>query len=536
MTGRGGRNRAVLLLTTVLLSLGAADLMAQDGDTGAFVMLMGADTFAVEKFSRTAERLTGEMTGRSFGRVEYELVAGESVSRSVLTLRAWLPGAADGGEPSQVATIRVNGTAARAEIGAGAGARTQEFSTTEGALMYLNPSFAIMEEAVRRVRASGDPTSTVPLLFVQGGQTMEASISRVGDDSVAIVMGGSAMRAAVDGEGRILGAAVDAQNLRVLRVDGGAVESITTQPPDYSAPDGAAYTAEEVVIETAAGHRLAGTLTLPTGLPAPAVVMITGSGPQDRDQAIPTVAGYRPFRQFADALSSAGIAVLRLDDRGTGASTGDFGTATSADFADDIRSALDHLRGRSDIDGARLGLVGHSEGGLIAPLVAANDPALRAIVLIAAPARTRRPWLREIIHFQQRFAIESSPAIPVASRDSAVAAARVQLDSIAATQPWLRFFLDHDPLRVAGTLDRVPVLILHGETDRQVTAEQAADLAEAFRSAGNPDVTVRVFEGLNHLMVPDPDGNPAGYATLPDRSVAREVLDELVDWTTARLR
>jgi uncharacterized protein len=244
------------------------------------------------------------------------------------------------------------------------------------------------------------------------------------------------------------------------------------------------------------------------------------------------VPGYRPFRQFADALSTAGVAVLRLDDRGTGASTGDFGTATSADFAEDIRSALDHLRGRSDVDGTRLGLVGHSEGGLIAPLVAANDPALRAIVLIAAPARTGR----EIIHFQQRFAIESSPAIPVASRDSAVAAARVQLDSIAATQPWLRFFLDHDPLRVAGTLDRVPVLILHGETDRQVTAEQAADLAEAFRSAGNPDVTVRVFEGLNHLMVPDPDGNPAGYTTLPDRSVAREVLDELVDWTTARLR
>src|SRR5262245_54861606 len=141
---------------------------------------------------------------------------------------------------------------------------------------------------------------------------------------------------------------------------------------DYSAPADASYTAEDVTVTTPAGHTLAGTLTLPKGASGShrvgAIVTISGSGPQDRDEAI-GLPGYRPFRQYADSLARRGIATLRMDDRGTGASKGTFRRSTSADFAEDIRAGLAYLRTRAEIDSGRLGVLGHSEGALIAPMV-----------------------------------------------------------------------------------------------------------------------------------------------------------------------
>lgn len=304
-------------------------------------------------------------------------------------------------------------------------------------------------------------------------------------------------------------------------------------PPDYSAPAGAPYSAEDVEVTTAAGHTLAGTLTRPhSDTAVPAVVLITGSGAQDRDEALPILHGFRPFREIADSLSRRGIAVLRLDDRGFGASGGDFAGATSADFTDDARAALDFLRGNDGIDPARLGVVGHSEGGLIAPMLAASDPDLAAMVLIAGPARSGR----EIVRYQQRQAIEGMPGLSPTQRDSMAAEARETLEDMAAEQPWLAYFLDHDPLPTARRVPRTPVLILQGETDRQVPADQAEVLGRAFREAGNVDVTVRLFPEINHLMLHDPDGDPAGYATLGSREVDDELMGVLVDWLADRLR
>jgi uncharacterized protein len=370
------------------------------------------------------------------------------------------------------------------------------------------------------------------MFMLQGGQTLTATVSFTAPDSATLAFAGVEMQAMLDDGGRLLSAAIPAQRLTVHRVEGRHLAPVGADPPDYSAPEGAPYDAEEVVVSTPEGHTLAGTLTLPrSSTQLPAVVMITGSGAQDRDQAIPVVRGYRPFREIADTLSRRGVAVPRLDDRGFGGSTGDFASATSADFADDIRAALAFLRERPDIDGDRLGLVGHSEGGMIAPMVAATDPGLGGIVLIAGPAQTGR----EIISYQQRFAIEHAEGIRREAHDSAFSAAQEMLEEHSSGQPWLRYFLDHDPLAVARQVETVPVLILHGETDRQVTVEQAEVLAAAFGDGGNPDVTVQTFPAVNHLMIHDPDGNPAGYAGLTSRSVAEEVLGAIADWTVERL-
>ena len=306
-------------------------------------------------------------------------------------------------------------------------------------------------------------------------------------------------------------------------------------PAEQTVPPDAPYTPEEVRVPTPAGYELAGTLTLPKEAPGPvpAVVLISGSGPQDRDGAIPGVPGYHPFRQIADALGRRGIAVLRLDDRGFGASGGDPSRATTADLADDARAALEFLRGRGDIDPERLALIGHSEGGIIAPMVAAADPGLAGIVLMAGSSRTGR----EILSYQQTNAVGRDSTLSPAEQDSLRAELAARTDSAARNTPWLRFFLDYDPLTTAREVG-VPVLILQGATDRQVSAEQAEELGAGFRTGGNADVTVRVFPDLNHLFLPDPDGTAdvGRYAALPSKEVPAEVLDTLAKWLAERLR
>jgi len=242
------------------------------------------------------------------------------------------------------------------------------------------------------------------------------------------------------------------------------------------------------------------------------------------------VPGYRPFREIADTLSRRGIVVLRLDDRGIGGSDAGPPNATSADFAEDIRAAVAWLRARPEVDPARVGLVGHSEGTIIAPLVAVEDARLRAIALLEAPAERGRLILAE----QQRTLLGGDSTRTPAQRDSALARAARLTDSLAKEPGWLHWFAEYDPLPAARRV-HTPVLILQGETDQQVPASQARTLAAAMRAAGNQRVTLRIFPRMNHLMLDDPSGDPRGYATLPNKSVRRDMLGVLAEWLVRTL-
>jgi hypothetical protein len=343
------------------------------------------------------------------------------------------------------------------------------------------------------------------------------------------------LRARTDSVGRLLGARVPSQHVVFERLPGDAsVGTGAPAPVSYAPPLGAPYTAQEVTVRTPAGLTLAGTLTVPAHRPGtrlPAVVMITGSGPEDRDEALPAIsADYRPFREIADTLSRRGIAVLRLDDRGVGGSDAGPATATSADFADDVRAALAWLRARPEIDPARLGLVGHSEGGMIAPMVAASDAKLRGMALIAGPASRGL----DVVHAQLRYLIESDSTLTGVGRDSLIRVAIGQADSSYATPGWKAFFAGYDPLRTARRV-RTPTLILQGETDRQVPLAEAGTLARAMRAGGNRRVTVRTFPRLNHLMLEDPSGNPLRYRALPSYHVRNDLRGALADWLARTL-
>jgi len=331
------------------------------------------------------------------------------------------------------------------------------------------------------------------------------------------------------------------------------------------------YVEHEVTIPVPAGHTLAGALTIPSGNgPFPAVVLISGSGAQERDESIPGIPAYRPFRVIADHLARNRIAVLRYDDRGTGKSTGNHRTATSADLADDAEAAWRFLRARREVAWASVGLLGHSEGGVIAALVAARNLRVAFVISMAGPGVNGYEAL--IVQNERIYRAMGLSQEEIAQR---VAAARAVLDLIRAEQwdrlravlldawkqqiaalpperqatlpppeqiveeqmpfyrGWMRFFLTHDPADDWAHV-RVPVLALFGVLDAQVDLWQnRAGMLAALQRAGNGDVTVVVFPRANHLFQQATTGSPTEYAKLPPVFVPR-FLDTISGWILAR--
>jgi pimeloyl-ACP methyl ester carboxylesterase len=319
------------------------------------------------------------------------------------------------------------------------------------------------------------------------------------------------------------------------------------------------YAEEEVTFGGGAqGNLLAGTLTLPKGDgPFPVVLLIAGSGPQDRDESL---ANHRPFLLIADALTRKGIAVLRYDKRGVGKSTGNPDTATTMDLAADAQSALAFLKSRKEIDGSRIGLIGHSEGAIIAPYMAGHSKEVKWLVLLAAPATTGEKTLlnqSELIgragglsdeqleaslgFDQAAYALVRKEKDPNALAEKLVAlvkesgldaalppaALETQLRMLAS--PWFRFFLDYDPLPNLKAVN-CPVLALYGQKDLQVAPKANLPLLQkALHDSMNTQAETRELPELNHLFQHAYTGTPAEYAAI-EETFSPEALALIVDW------
>lgn len=321
------------------------------------------------------------------------------------------------------------------------------------------------------------------------------------------------------------------------------------------------YVVEEVVFDGGAeGVRLAGTLTRPDAPgPHPAAILVSGSGPQDRDE---TVFGHKPFLVLADDLTRRGIAVLRYDDRGIAGSSGDFASATTADFTADAGAAYEYLAGRSEIEGDAIGVIGHSEGGLVAQQLAGRAP-LAFIVTIAGPglpgdsllalqvdALNRAGGMPDEIRrsnneLQRRLMDIAKSEL---SNDSArreieavfgeaaprLPAERVRRQAAALTSPWMRGFLRHDPRPTLRGLT-LPVLAVNGSNDLQVLPEQNLHaIARALDEAGNEDYEVIELDGLNHLLQTSETGAISEYGRI-EETMAPVALETIGDWIVARV-
>ena len=324
------------------------------------------------------------------------------------------------------------------------------------------------------------------------------------------------------------------------------------------------YDAEEIsYTNTDAGVTLAGTFTKPKSAgPFAAVLLITGSGPQNRDEEL---FGHKPFLVLADYLTRRGIAVLRVDDRGTAKSTGNFGSATTKDFAGDVRAGISYLKSRPDVNVKKIGLLGHSEGGLIAPMVASESKDVAFIVMMAGPSLTGE----EILYLQDSL-ISTAMGVPAeeitkelrlnrklyslirmesdttklqqgirsAVRESMTAdsatVGKVNEDAVNAavkqlTSPWFRFFVTYDPIPALEKV-KCPILALDGSEDLQVPAKENLEgLERAFKASGNKNATAKLLPGLNHLFQKSETGTPLEYGKI-EETINPYALKVIGDW------
>lgn len=330
------------------------------------------------------------------------------------------------------------------------------------------------------------------------------------------------------------------------------------------------YQQEEVKFKNnKAGIELAGTLTMPkTGKPTKIVIMVSGSGPQDRNEEVAQF-NHRPFLVWSDYLTRNGIAVLRYDDRGVGKSSGKFNGATTADFADDVQAAIQFIQSRHDLKALKIGIIGHSEGGMIAPMVASSDPTVKFIVLLAGPGVP----IAELLVQQNRdqMILAGLPDSTV-TKNSALNHKiytstnslqtlnendfKLKLDSLLTktfteaahgdmssteisqqvsstikqvASPWFRYFIAFQPAQYLSKV-KCPVLAINGTKDMQVSCEDNLQgIRKGLEKAGNKNFTILPIKDLNHLLQLSTTGSGAEYAKI-DETVNPQALEAVATW------
>jgi fermentation-respiration switch protein FrsA (DUF1100 family) len=327
------------------------------------------------------------------------------------------------------------------------------------------------------------------------------------------------------------------------------------------------YIEEEVSYKNEkAGIKLAGTLTLPrSGQPFPAVILISGSGPQDRNE---TVCGHRPFLVLADYLTRKSIAVLRVDDRGVGGSTGNIFESTSEDLAEDVLAGVEYIKSREQINPKQIGLIGHSEGGIVAPIVATRSSDIAFIVLMAGTGLNGQ----EILYLQsdlllkaagasdevlavQRASLDQIFKILKNQKDSTVAKEKIRKaltdtfgklgkeakDSLGVSEAaieiqlqmmlsrWFRFFVEYDPKPTLMKI-KCPVLVINGELDLQVPPKENLSAIEAaLKAGGNKNYTIRELPKHNHLFQRAETGSLLEYAKI-EETISPIALEAITQW------
>jgi pimeloyl-ACP methyl ester carboxylesterase len=450
------------------------------------------------------------------------------------------------GEVSSIHTV-VSGTTANSEVNTGGTVSERADSIDAGAVLLSNPLFAPYEALA--ARASGAPEGAVIPVFDTGQRALSFTVGRSTSERIQTLARIIEVRrisfsmsapglAPLEGEiwsdesGRLVRLSVPVQSLEVVRED---VASVSARRIVISRPG------DELARIPGNGFSLAGTISKPdTGAERhPAVVLVAGSGPTDRDEAI---AGIPVFGHLAGALADQGFLVLRYDKRGIGQSGGRPESAAVADYGEDVRAAVRVLNERRDVDRRRIAVLAHGEGGPAAMIAAEKDDRITALVLVATigvtGAEHNLTQVNEALRRLDRPEAEKQSTLELQKKiQNAVLTGRgwegipeplrLQADTL-----WFQSFLAFDPARSMRNI-RQPVLVVHGMLDKQVdpaNAERLGVLARARTRKPPPPVDVVTIPGVNHLLVEAGTGETDEYATLGDKGVSPAVTEAIASW------
>lgn len=459
-------------------------------------------------------------------------------------------------QPLRVTTTFANGKAESEIVQAGQATRKSD-DVSPTTIVLPNNIYGAFEAVIARLGGAPQPGLRLPIYVApqtETTMTLESSeAERVTSSgrtfqsrhyvlSVANQTGPIKMEVWADDRGHLMRLRIPAVTLEVTRDDIATVS--TREETSFRAND------EDVNIP-ANGFNLAGTLSKPATMPEPvkgkparlpALVLVGGSGPSDRNEVL---FGIPIFQQLSNPLADAGYLVLRYDKRGVAQSGGRPESATLADYAEDLRAAVRYLADRKDVDDDRIAVIGHSEGASVALLAAKDDKKIRAIVSIAGVGTTGADLLLE----QQRYMLNRSKMSDADKQTKIDLQKKIQTAAMtgqgwdgiptdarrAADTPWFRSFLLFDPAQVMKDV-RQPVLIVHGELDKQVpptNADRLAELAKARKKAA--DAQEVKLPGLNHLLVESKTGDVDEYPSLAPKTISPEVGTKIADWLKTSL-
>ncbi|OFW27839.1 MAG: hypothetical protein A3H97_23585 [Acidobacteria bacterium RIFCSPLOWO2_02_FULL_65_29] len=448
---------------------------------------------------------------------------------------------------NQAVTIQtvVSGLTANTTLTQGGQTVDRTDAVPADAVLLPNPFFGPYEALAQRLKTAR--TGDVVHAYQAGDSSFQIEVGASSDETiqtastvvrarrtaVKMLVPGTALDVEVWGDeaGHLLRLSVPAQDLEVVRED---LASVAARRVTISRPN------DEQVRVPANGFNLAGTISRPPAAgsrPLPAVILVAGSGPQDRDE---TVVGIPIFGQLASSLADAGFLVLRYDKRGVGQSGGRVESATMADYAEDLRAAVKFLSDRKDVNRRSLAVVGHSEGGSVAMLVAGREKKVTALVLVATVGVTGADLnIAQVTHALDRAKrpeAERQTTIELQKKIQTAVLTGKGWEGVPeplrrrADIPWFKSFLALDPAKLMSGIKQ-PLLVVQGLLDTQVdpsNADRLEALAKSRRKAGAVDV-VRI-PGVNHLLVPAVTGEADEYASLKDSEVSPAVIAVVTSW------
>lgn len=549
---------AVLLAVLTMSSLVGASAGVPEGvctdriDRGRFLIFIGNAQVGVEDFELTA----------TSARSTLEIVAGGGTSRAqvdmalapqtgAVSYRLEAPGAVlTVAFEAGVANLTVAGTSRQIEVG------VPHVVLENNVFSHYQVLLGMYDRSRPGVQSF---TALVPGVMTAVPVTVE-SLGPAGSTPIpltgykVVLAGAIGVSVLTDDAGRVMQVAVPGQNAAAVReeyqkaVDDAksAASTVSAGAAEPAQPAQPGYVDQDVAVESGEDVQLAGTLSLPEGgleqgARFPAVLLISGSGPQDRDGNTPPSYMSFIFRRIAERLAAAGIAVLRYDDRGAGASTGNFESAGLFDLAGDARAMAAFLKGHPSIDPSRIAVVGHSEGASIASMLAGEDPEIAACVIMAGASITLDELMIEQIEYQATLdeldeASRSIAAGLLPTVKQFVQDARDGKESSAAAPgnlQWLREHMQIDPVGQVRAI-RAPILIVHGEKDLKVKPYHAEVLAEAARSAGNSSVAWAYLPNTTHEFLQWPYRNP-DFDPMDPMRVVDGLLDTVEGWLVRTL-